>query len=512
MTDSNNKRIAINTIYLYLRMLLLLALGLYTSRVLLIALGISDYGIYNVVGGIVPMFVFLNYAMINSTQRYITYELGRQDYERLKLVFSTSINIHAIISVVIFLLSETIGLWFLYNKMVIPEGRLFAAFWVLQFSIVSCVVNIMSAPYNALIIAHEKMSAFAYISLLDAVFKLLIVFAIKYTSFDKLILYASFILLVTIIDRIIYGLYCVRKFSESKYKFVIDKPLIMEMTKFAGWNLFGNFASVCYTQGLNLLLNVFFNPVVNAARGIAVHIQNIVQNFSYNIESAIKPQITKTYAQEDLARMHQLISVSARLSFFALLIVAFPICMEVEQVLNLWLAEVPNHTSNFVRLILLFMLVDSVGSPLLTAVQATGRLKKYQFTVSLIFLLILPLSYMGLKLFNIPEVVFLISVGINIVLQIVKLNVVGKLINLSRKDYAKNVFGRPFLVLAILVIIVSPIRFLLEASVARLMIVLIVSVSMELLLVYTIGLNRGERLFVNKKIYALYGKIRGHIQ
>ena len=381
---SENKRIAKNTMYLYLRMIFLLVVGLYTSRVTLAALGVSDYGIYNVVGGIVSMFVFINYAMINSTQRYITYELGRGDIKRLSVIFSTSINIHAIISLIIFILSESIGLWFFYNKMTIPPDRINAAFWVFQFSIIACFVNIMSVPYNALIIAHEKMSAFAYISLLDAVMKLGIVCMLITYGGDRLILYGVLVLLVTIIDCVIYGQYCIRKFPESKYHYVVDKPLMAEMTKFASWNLLGNFSYVCYTQGLNLLLNVFFNPVVNAARGIAVQVQTVVSNFSYNVENAIKPQITKSYAQQDMQRMHTLIFVSAKVAFYVLLLISLPIILEAHQLLNLWLVEVPEHTANFVRLTILTLLSESLTNPLLTAAQATGDMKKYQFSVSLL--------------------------------------------------------------------------------------------------------------------------------
>ena len=254
---SENKRIAKNSLFLFARMFVTLAVGLFTSRVILSALGVSDFGIYNVVGGIVTMFIFINSAMVNSTQRFLTFELGRKDTERLKLVFSTSINIHAIIAILIVFLCETAGLWFFYNKMVIPEERINAAFWTFQLSILSSVVSIMSAPYNALIIAHEKMSAFAYMSFLDVGLKLLVASLLRAYSGDRLILYGFLLLLVNISERIIYSIYCRRRFIESKYHFVVDKLLTLEMLKFASWNLLGNFSYVCYTQGLNLLLNVF---------------------------------------------------------------------------------------------------------------------------------------------------------------------------------------------------------------------------------------------------------------
>jgi len=497
---SENKRIAKNSLYLFLRMLVLLVVGLYTSRVLLIALGVSDYGIFNVVGGIVSMFIFINYAMINSTQRYVTYELGRKDQERLSLIFSTSMNIHAVIALVIILLSETIGMWFLYNKMVIPPDRMNAAFWVFQFSIISCFVNIMCVPYNALIIAHEKMSAFAYISLLDAGFKLGIVYLLLISDWDRLIFYGFLILLVTIIDIAIYISYCRRKFPESAYHYILDKPLTIEMTKFASWNLLGNLSYVCYTQGLNLLLNVFFNPVINAARGITVQIQTVVTNFSYNVENAIKPQITKSYAQSDLHRMHTLIYASARLSYYTLLLVSLPIFLEIETILHLWLAEVPPHTANFVRITVLILLADALANPLLTAVQATGHLKKYQFTVSLLSFLILPLSYIGLLLFPVPEVVFLVNLFIGIVSQFIKLWVVGRLIELPIRSYLKNVFVKTSAVTAFACILTFPLLYLFDAGIVRLVSVLCYGGLIVLILVYMVGLNHEERQLVKNKV------------
>lgn len=503
---SENKRIAKNSLFLYLRMFVLLVVGLYTSRVNLMALGVSDYGISNVVGGLVSMFVFINYAMVNSTMRYVTYELGRGDKNKLNLIFSTSINIHAIISFIIVVLSETIGLWFLYHKMVIPPERMTAAFWVFQFSVISCVVDIMSVPYNALIIAHEKMAAFAYISLLDAVFKLIIASLLLIYGGDRLVLFAFLVLLVIIIDRIIYGVYCQKHFVESKYHYVVDKSLMSEMTKFATWNLLGNFSWICCTQGLNLLLNVFFTPVVNAARGIAVSIQGVVSNFSYNIENAIKPQITKSYSQNDLSRMHTLIIASARMSYYALLFISLPIFMEINQILDLWLVEVPEHTGNFVRLTILILLSDTLANPLLTAVQATGELKKYQLTVSLLSLAILPVSYVILLFFPLPEVVFVVSLIISLVIQFVKLWIVGPMIHLPMWSYLKDVFIRAFVVTAFSMFVVVPVYYLFDASIWRLLASSCYCCLAVLLFSYVIGLNSEERCFLKAKVVSFFGK------
>ena len=497
---SENKQIAKNAIFLYLRMTVLLVVGLYTSRVTLIALGISDYGIFNVVGGIVTMFVFINYAMVNSTQRYITYELGKGDSKKLSLIFSTSINIHILISLIILILSETIGLWFLYNKMVIPAERMNAAFWIFQFSIVSCLATVISAPYNALIIAREKMSAFAVISLIDAFLKLGVVFLLLRYEGDRLILYGGLVLLIILLDLVVYKIYCNHYFEESYYHYVVDKPLMKEMMGFAGWNLFGNFSYICYTQGLNLLLNVFFNPVVNAARGIAMQVQNVIANFTYNVENAIKPQITKSYANDDKKRMHFLMSISSRITFYVLWIMSLPLILETEQVLGLWLSEVPEHTANFIRLTLLILMADSMTGSLLTAAQSTGNIRKYQMTVSSLCLLILPISYIALRIMHFPEIVFLVNLFVFIITQGAKLLVVSKQVELSRIEYIKDVFLRAFCVASLSSILPLVIWLINDQSITRLLLVVLLSVLVVPLSVYVTGVSKEERAYINGKV------------
>lgn len=508
---SSNRQIATNTIFLYIRMIILLVLGLYISRITLIALGVSDYGIYNVVGGIVTMFVFINNAMVNSTQRYVTYELGTGKREKLELVFSTSINIHAAIALIILLMAETIGLWFLYHKMVIPLDRMDAAFWIYQFSIVTCMLSVMTAPFNALIIAHEKMAMFAYLSLLDSGFKLLAVLYLKNTSGDRLIMYGVSLMFIAVMDLFIYIIYCRNKFQESKYRCVFDKPLISEMTKFASWNIIGNLSYVCYTQGLNILLNMFFNPVVNAARGVAVQVQSVIANFSYNIENAIKPQITKTYAIGEISRMFQLMYASARFSFLSLLVLSLPVFIEAEQMLGLWLAEVPDHTANFVRLTILILLADVLTGPLLTAAQSTGDIKKYQLTVSLLGMMILPLSYFALKIVTIPEIVFIVNLIIIIIIQYVKLKVVCKQIHMPISEYLKKVFVRAFAVAVLSSIVSVPIFFMMSATLLRLFFVLVISLLSVTIFGYTIGLTSNEREMIRTKVLSLLFRFRNHI-
>lgn len=296
-SSDNNKRIAKNTLLLYVRMLFTMAISLFTSRVILNTLGVEDYGIYNVVGGVVAMFGFINGSMSSATQRYITFALGKEDKNRLQKVFSTTLQIHTLIAGIIVLLGETIGLWFLYNIIQIPADRMDAAFWILQCSIMSTVIMIISVPYNADIIAHEKISAFAYLSILEVILKLAIVYMLVVFPFDKLIVFAFLMLAVQLLIRFCYSIYCNRHFEETKYTHVCDKDLFKEMTEFAGWSMFGNLSAVLYGQGLNVLLNVFFGPVVNAARAVALQVQNSIQGFVGNFQMAINPQITKTYAR-----------------------------------------------------------------------------------------------------------------------------------------------------------------------------------------------------------------------
>lgn len=453
MSDSasSNKRIAKNTLILYLRMIFILCVGLYTSRIVLNTLGVEDYGIYNVVGGFVAFFSFLNGAMATATQRFITFELARRNIKKQITTFSTAAIIHFAIAIIIVIAAETIGLWFVCNKLVIPEERFSAAIWVYQFSILTMFVSIVSIPYNAAIIAHEKMSAFAYISILDAVLKLAIVLLLTIVSFDKLIFYAALLFGISLLDRLIYGIYCKRHFAETRVKLIFDKKLFREMTNIAGWSLFGNIAGVFYTQGLNVLLNMFFGPAVNAARAIAVTIQGVVTGFVSNFQMALNPQITKSYAVGDLYRMHSLIFASSKYSFFLLLLIALPIMIETQTILTVWLKIVPDHTVWFTRLILCILLIDALSNPLMISSQAVGRVKIYQSLVGGLMLLILPMAYVALKLGGNPEIVFIIHLLIAIVALISRVVIVGRMVAFSFVSYARKVLlpvGSVFLLAA----------------------------------------------------------------
>lgn len=501
MTDTaqNNKRIAKNTLLLYVRMLFMMAVTLYTSRVVLNTLGVQDYGIYNVVGGVVAMFGFINSSMASATQRYITFALGKGNFENLQKVFSTALQIHLLISLLIVILGETVGLWFMYEQMKIPADRMDAAFWVLQCSIMSTVVMILSVPYNADIIAHEKMSAFAYISVLEVILKLAVVYVLLIFSYDKLVLYAFLILAVQILIRFCYSRYCNKHFEESKYSWIWDKSLFKEMTGFAGWSLFGNLSAVLFGQGLNMLLNVFFGPVVNAARAIAVQVQGAIQQFVGNFQMALNPQITKTYAKGELDEMHKLMFRSARFSFYLLFFLSLPVLLETEFILTIWLKTVPEHTIIFLRIMICISLIFTLSNPLMIANQATGKVQKYQIICGSIQLLILPISYVFLR-FGFPAYsVFIVHFIIEFITQCARMILLKPLIGLKIKDYLCNVYSRVFLVVVISVIMPLTIYLTMYDTVIRFFFICITSFLSVSIVAYRFGLSKKEREFVKSK-------------
>lgn len=497
--SANNKRIAKNTLLLYVRMLFGMLVSLYTSRVILQTLGVEDYGVYNVVGGVITMFTFLNSAMSSATSRYITFEIGKGNMEQLKKVFSTALQIHAAIALLIVTLGETVGLWFLMNELVIPDGRMEAAMWVYQCSIVTAVVTIMSVPYNADIIAHEKMSAFAYISVLEILLKLAIVYLLVVLPFDKLKVYAVLVLMVGILVRYIYTRYCHKHFEESHYIHRIDKSLLKEMSSFAGWSFWGNLAGILYTQGLNMMLNIFFGPVVNAARGIATQIQSVVTQFVTNFQMALNPQITKTYASGELAKMHSLMFRSARFSFMLLFFLSLPIMIETDYILTLWLGVVPENTAIFARIIIAISLIYTTANPCVIANQATGKVKVYQAVVGGLLLLILPISYIVLKLGAPAYSVFIVHFCVESVAQFARMYMLRNMIDLPLLSYVKNIYLPIMGVVLLSVVLPMLVYNNMQEGIIRFLIVgmtCVLSVAMTSLFV---GMTRNERSFLIDK-------------
>ena len=412
MTDvsANNKRIAKNTLLLYLRMLFMMAVSLFTSRITLDALGITDYGIYNVVGGMVAMFSILSGSLSIAISRFITIEVGKGNKEKLNSIFSTSVSIQLFMSFVICILAELIGVWFLNNKMVLPPDRYYAAHWVLHLSILTFIVNLISVPYNAVIIAHEKMSAFAYISIFEVILKLIIVYLLYISSFDKLIVYSVLLTCVAVVIRLVYGAYCKRHFSEAHYRPLMDKRLLKDMSSFIGWAFIGNGVVVLKDQGTNMILNIFCGPAVNAARGVAMQVNTTIYSFVQNFMTAVNPQITKSYSVGSVSEMHKLIIRSAKFGFFILLILLMPVCANIDYVLDMWLVEVPEHTANFIVLVLLYSLFDCYGHPLITGVLAEGSIKSYEIILTFIYLANFIASYLLLRAGLEPEGVFVLNI------------------------------------------------------------------------------------------------------
>lgn len=498
--SANNKRIAKNTLILYVRMLFLMAISLYTSRVILRALGIDDYGIYNVVGGFVSMFSVLRSGLTSATQRFITYDLGKGDKKELRKTFSTCVTIFVLISLLILTIAEIGGIWFLSNKLVIPEERMTAANWVFQLSLLTLVIHLLSNPYNALIIAHEKMNAFAYISIYEGVAKLLVAYAITYTTYDRLVLYSILLCLIQFTMRIFYGIYCKRNFQESKLLFYWNWGKIKEIYSFTGWAMFGGLAHIGFTQGLNVLLNMFFNPAVNAARGISVQIQHVVNNFVNNFQTAVNPQIIKSYAHGDKSQVYKLIYASSKYSYFLLLLLSLPIMIESDQILGLWLVEVPEYTAIFFRLIIITTAIDCISNPIMRAVDATGIIRNYQIVVGGLLLLIVPVSYIVLRLGAPPYSVFLVHIILGVLAFLARLYMAKSLIGISALTFLRKVLMRCFIVTILSVVAPLLLYFSYSTSFTRLFFLVLFSLISVVFSIYVIGLESGERLYVRHKI------------
>ena len=504
----NNKRIAKNTLLLYIRMLFLMCITLYTSRVVLNTLGVIDYGIYNVVGGIVSMFGFINTSMAAATQRYITFAIGKNDTPLLQKTFSTALQIHVLIAIIIVILSETVGLWFLYNKLQIPPERMDAAFWILQFSIIDAFVMIISVPYNADIIAHERMSAFAYISVLEGILKLAIVFVLLLYKCDKLILYAFLLLVVQLIIRFCYSTYCNRHFFETKYKNTWDKKLFGNLVSFAGWSIWGNLAAIIMGQGLNFLLNIFFGPIANTARGIALQVQSAVQQFVSNFQMALNPQITKTYAQGEMSEMHNLMFRSARFSFYLLFLLSLPILFETKFVLTIWLKIVPEYTVTFLRLMICISLLYTLANPMVIANQATGKVKKYQAVCGSTLILILPISYLCLRMGFPAYSVFIVNLIMECICQLLRMIMLRNLIDLKLREYFINIYSRVIMVIIGSTIIPFILYNYLAESILRFLIICLTSAVSVITISYLLGMTNNEKAFVRNHLKTIACKIK----
>lgn len=505
--SENNKRIAKNTLLLYCRMLFMMVVSLYTSRVVLNALGVEDFGIYNVVGGVVAMFSMLSGSLSAAITRFITYELGTGNKENLKKIFSSSVTIQIGLALLIVLLAEAIGVWFLNAKMNIPDARMVAANWVFQFSILTFAINLISVPYNASIIAHERMSAFAYISILEAIGKLAIAFLIVISPMDKLIFYAILMCAVALIVRFAYGAYCKKHFEECTYHFIFDKDLLKRMFGFAGWNFIGASSAVLRDQGGNVVINLFCGPAVNAARGIAFQVNNAISGFVTNFMTALNPQITKSYAAGDRDYMMTLIYQGARLSFYMLLLLSLPVLVNTHYILGIWLKIVPGHAVLFVQLVLVFVMSESISNPLITAMLATGKIRNYQLIVGGLQMMNLPISYILLRMGMFPEIVIVVAIVISQCCLVARLLMLRGMIRLSIREYLKKVYINVLTVTIVAAVLPFGITNLLIESFLNFILLSLVTLICTGFTIYYVGCNTTERKFILNKLYTLRNRL-----
>jgi len=507
VASEKNNRIAKNTLFLYLRMLLIMAVTLYTSRVVLEVLGVEDFGIYMAVGGFVAMFSVISNSLSASISRFLTFELGRGDKDKVKRIFSTAVLIQCLIGGIIFLLTETFGGWFLNTQMTIPEDRLVAANWVFHFSLLTFVVNLISVPYNACIIAHERMSAFAYIGFVDAIGRLVVTFMISSIAFDHLILYAILMCFVALFVRFLYRWYCKRHFEECYFQWVLDRSLLGDMFGFAGWNFIGASSSVLRDQGINVLLNVFCGPTVNAARGIAMQVSTAITSFSSNFQAALNPQITKSYAAGDLEYVKNLIFKGARLSFYLLLLVSLPILIETKTILSLWLNVVPIHSVLFVRLIILYVMTESVSCTMITLMLATGRIRSYQLIVGGGQMMNFPLAYILLKWGYAPEFTMVGSILISILCLFLRLYMLHNMVGLPIMEFIQKVLLNVIGVCLLALLLPLCLSNCMGESWFRFLLNCVVCVFSTILVIYYVGCSRDERLLILLKFRQFVNKI-----
>ena len=485
----------------------MMVVSLYTSRVILNALGVEDFGIYNVVGGVVAMFTVISGSLSAAISRFITYELGKGDQSKLNKIFSASVTIQLALSLIIVVLIESVGVWFMNAKMTIPVDRMVAANWVLQFSIITFVINLISVPYNAAIIAHERMSAFAYISILEAVCKLTIAFLIMVSPMDKLVFYAILMCAVSVLIRFTYGHYCKKHFTECTYHFHWDKNILKKMFGFAGWNFIGASSAVLRDHGGNIVINLFYGPSVNAARGIAIQVNNAIMGFVSNFMTALNPQITKSYASGDREYLMTLLFQGARLSFYMLLLLSLPVLVNTHYILVIWLKLVPEHAVLFVQLILIFAMSESISNPLITAMLATGKIRNYQIVVGGLQMMNLPISYVCLRLGCIPETVLIVAIVISQCCLAARLYMLRGMIGLSSIQYLKKVYFNVIVVALLSLAVPGLLSKCVDESFLSFVLLSLVAVVCTVIVEFYVGCNGKERAFVIEKMNIVKNKI-----
>ncbi len=489
----SNRRIAKNTLVLYVRMIFMTLLGLFTSRIVLQTLGVSDYGVLSAVGGVISMMGILTKSLSKSISRHLTFELGKGDKEKLKDIFSTSVNVQLAIAIVILLVGSTLGMWFLNNKMNIPEGRMDAANWVMWSTIIGFMISLINVPYSAAIVSHERMAVYAYMTIFEAILSLLVVSVLYFSPIDKLKLYAVLAICSAFIVRFIYMIYCRRQFEECRYRFVFNIPMLKELTGFAGWNFFGESAWIFNTQGIDLLINIYFGVTLNAARGIAGQVNALSTKFVTNFMTALGPQITKTYAAGNLLQMHQLVCRGAKFSFFLTILFAIPFGFEAEKLLTLWLGIVPEYTVVFVRLTFISAITTVLGNTLVTAQYATGKIRKYQIVMTICGFWVFPLTWIAFKLGGGPTWSYIYFILVYFGLIFVRIYLVKDMINLPWSLYVKEVLGRSLIVFIGAFIPPLVIYLLMPPTIFRFILLCCASLLATCFSIYRFGLQPQEK-------------------
>lgn len=481
-------------------MLLSMGVSLYTSRVVLNVLGIMDYGLWNIVAGVIAMFSFLNASISGSTSRFLSYELGKGEKGNIQKTFSSAIFVHICVAACVLFLGESIGLWFLQNKLVIPEDRLIAANIIYQISIISVIINILQLPYNALIIAKEHMNIYAYIEIINVLLKLFIVELLLIVNTDKLITYGIFTLIITLLIAMLYYFYCTTKIKQCSFTLHYDKKVIIPMLSFSSWDLYGNLSVIARTQGVNILLNIFFTTAMNAASGIASQVQGAVMSFANNILVAFKPQIIKSYAQGDMARMNMLINKASTFTFVLLLLFTIPLYIEIDYILILWLKNPPAYTSIFIKYVLIFNLIANLSSVVISGIHATGKIKRASFINGSLYLLVIPFAYVSYKLNGGPQSAYLFNIFAVIGGLSQNIYCLSHYVpNFSKLLYIKNI-TKCCIIGAFVYVLVYNFSILMDASFLRLLTIITTSWALLFLATYFILLNKKEQQFIMDKL------------
>jgi len=503
---SNTARIAKNTLMLYFRQILILLVSLYTVRVVLEILGVEDYGIYNIVGGVVVLFTFLNNAMTSATQRFLNFALGQNDTKQARNVYSASLVIHALIAVLVVVLAQTVGLWFFHTWLNIPSERQDAAFVVYQFSVAATVIGIIQVPYRATIIAYERMSFFAMLSIVEAALRLGIVFLLPVILFDKLIAYVLFVFLTGIITLLVHKIYCNRTFETARFSYCRDKKLFRQLWEFSGWSVFGGVANISNTHGANILINVFHGVTVNAAMGIATQVNSAVYQFVDNFQTAFKPQIIKLYSAKAYDHFMRLIFSTSKVSFCLLFFFVLPLYINADFVLRIWLNNIPEYAVALTQLTLLVSLTSAIAGPLWFSIQATGNIKKYQLIIGCFRFANLPLSLLFLWMGFAPVWVLIIRISLEIIMVVWRIFFLGERINLPVMGFFLKVIVPMLIIAGVATFITVFLHNLFTGDWSRLVVSCVVSTVSIGCLMYWVGLDKQEKLLLQKFIRTKIGK------